>query len=105
MGRFSTCKRGPGLRHWRYVYFCRAKGRKIPRTASAILKSRCFGCHNSKTAQSKLDLTSRESALRGASAVPPLSPVMPATASSINLPANRSGLSCRPRENGFRPKS
>jgi len=31
----------------------------------AILKSRCFGCHNSKTAQGKLDLTSRESALRG----------------------------------------
>jgi mono/diheme cytochrome c family protein len=30
-----------------------------------ILKSRCFGCHNNKTAQSKLDLTSRESALRG----------------------------------------
>jgi mono/diheme cytochrome c family protein len=31
----------------------------------AILKSRCFGCHNVKSAQSKLDLTSRESALRG----------------------------------------
>src|SRR5689334_24782050 len=31
----------------------------------AILKSRCFGCHNSQTAQGKLDLTTRESALRG----------------------------------------
>src|SRR5882724_2850504 len=30
-----------------------------------ILKSRCFGCHNAKAAQSKLDLTTRESALRG----------------------------------------
>src|SRR5580704_3504068 len=30
-----------------------------------ILKSRCFGCHNVQAAQNKLDLTSRESALRG----------------------------------------
>src|SRR5437588_3850418 len=33
--------------------------------ALAILKSRCFACHNAKAAQSKLDLTTRESALRG----------------------------------------
>ena len=30
-----------------------------------IVKSRCVGCHNATTAEGKLDLTSRESALRG----------------------------------------
>lgn len=38
----------------------------------AILKSRCFGCHSGKTAQGKLDLTSRESALRGGERGPAL---------------------------------
>jgi mono/diheme cytochrome c family protein len=40
----------------------------------AILKSRCFGCHNPKAAQSKLDLTTRESALRGGERGPALKP-------------------------------
>ncbi len=33
--------------------------------ALTILKARCFGCHNAKLLQGKLDLTSRDSALRG----------------------------------------
>jgi mono/diheme cytochrome c family protein len=31
----------------------------------AVIKSRCFPCHNTQVAQSKLNLTTRESALRG----------------------------------------
>ncbi|MDQ2898300.1 MAG: DUF1549 domain-containing protein, partial [Acidobacteriota bacterium] len=31
----------------------------------ALLESHCFACHNSKSAQNKLDLTTKESALRG----------------------------------------
>src|SRR5438874_11193300 len=42
--------------------------------ALAILKSRCFACHNAKTAQSKLDLTTRESALRGGERGPAIVP-------------------------------
>ncbi|MEO8129273.1 MAG: DUF1549 domain-containing protein, partial [Bryobacteraceae bacterium] len=38
----------------------------------AILKSRCFGCHNSKTLQGKLDLTTRDAALRGGERGPAL---------------------------------
>ena len=30
-----------------------------------VLKSRCFACHNAKTSQGKLDLTTKDSALRG----------------------------------------
>jgi mono/diheme cytochrome c family protein len=37
-----------------------------------VLKSRCVACHNSKTSQSKLDLTSKESALRGGERGPAL---------------------------------
>lgn len=40
----------------------------------AILRSRCFGCHNPKTAQSNLDLTSPESALRGGDRGPAIVP-------------------------------
>jgi mono/diheme cytochrome c family protein len=39
-----------------------------------ILKSRCFGCHNGKVSQGKLNLTSRDSALRGGERGPAIVP-------------------------------
>jgi hypothetical protein len=40
-------------------------GSDVQSDGVAILKARCFGCHNSTTAQGKLNLTSRETAFRG----------------------------------------
>ena len=65
MAQFSRFKRRTRLTALVLTFVSLSVAAENNSDGLTILKSRCFGCHNGKTAQSKLDLTSRESALRG----------------------------------------
>ena len=65
MGEFSRFKQQVYLAALVLAFVPLTVGAENNSDGLSILKSRCFACHNAKTVQGKLDLTTRESALRG----------------------------------------
>ena len=72
MGQFSSLSRPMQLAALALMFVPLAVGAENIPDGQAILKSRCSGCHNAKAAQGKLDLTTREAALRGGERGPAL---------------------------------